>query len=210
MKGLRMGIAYPHPPKQTEPKQHLVPLVDWTGTEPEGPNPAKNVYTPVSDELRKKASYELKLQDVNCYYCGKPLLRKVVRKRPSCEACQRNGRAKRWRIDHVAEVVAEKVGKERADRYLARINEESAPVVEAPASTRGIVIDIEDEASMQRAYDRLIRERNDYLAIRDEASHMIGVLTRKIEAINVLLHDEGEYDPPFDVTMKQLTVSVDS
>jgi hypothetical protein len=147
--------------------------------EPEMPRLDMNPY------YVKKTDKVLPLRETQCFYCGKPLMRRMIRKRPACEQCHSSAKAKRWRVDHVEELVEEKIGKPLPTDISQRIEmvqngEDASPTQTLPFN----------ETSMRRMRTRLIADRMDAISRRDDAVHEISETSRKIDALAVLIGDD--------------------
>jgi ribosomal protein S27AE len=151
--------------------------------EPEMPRMDVNPY------YVKKTDKVLPLRETQCFYCGKPLMRRMIRKRPACEQCHSSAKAKRWRVDHVEELVEEKIGKPLPTDISQRIEmvqngEDTSPTQTLPFN----------ETSMRRMRTRLIADRMDAISRRDDAVNDIYLASRKIDALAVLIGDDGGDD----------------
>jgi hypothetical protein len=154
-----------------------------TAAEPEMPRLDKNPY------YEKKTDKELPLRETQCFYCGKPLMRRMVRKRPACSDCHGSAKARRWRIDHVEQLVEEKIGKPLPADISQRLEAVRSAEDTTPAQTLPF-----NETSMRRMRTRLIADRMDAISRRDDAMNDIFLASRKIDALTVLIGDDDGDD----------------
>jgi ribosomal protein L37AE/L43A len=148
--------------------------------EPELPKEDNNPYY-----VRKTDRERMPLRETQCFYCGKPLMRRIIRKRPACDKCHATKRAHRWRIDHVEQIVAEQIGKALPTDVVQKIEVLRNGEDEAPAQTLPF-----NETSMRRMRTRLIADRMDAISRRDDAVHEISETSRKIDALTILIGDD--------------------